>query len=159
MGAAASYPVNPNERPQVICIGYQRTGTFSTSLALEELGYGPCSHGGSQLVCREDDFLRKFSHMYDMAEKGSRAELLKAVEAVSKGFLSISDAPYNQFVEELVELYPEAKFVLLTRDQEAWWKSIEPVFQSAQPTWLSWYLLPAPGWRWLWKIKCGIEKR
>lgn len=54
MGGVASLPVDPRQRPQVICVGYQRTGTLSMALALEKLGYGPVAHGGSQLVGRED---------------------------------------------------------------------------------------------------------
>src|SRR4051812_48776803 len=54
MGGVASIPVNPRQRPEVICIGYQRTGTLSMALALEKLGYGPVAHGGSQLVGRDD---------------------------------------------------------------------------------------------------------
>ena len=54
MGAVASLPVNPRQRPEVICLGYQRTGTLSMALALDKLGYGPVAHGGSQLLHRED---------------------------------------------------------------------------------------------------------
>ena len=57
MGGVASLPVDPRQRPEVICVGYQRTGTLSMALALEKLGYGPVAHGGSQLVGREDGAL------------------------------------------------------------------------------------------------------
>lgn len=61
MGGVASIPVDAAVKPKVICVGYQRTGTLSTAIALERLGYGPVAHGGSQLMGREDGKLNASS--------------------------------------------------------------------------------------------------
>lgn len=101
--------------------------------------------------------MRKLYHVYQVLD--NRQELLKAVEAVTVGFGALSDAPYNQFAEELPDIYPDAKFVLLTREQQAWWSSFKPVADAATTGWFRWYFWPMPGWRWWWYIGSGFSRR
>jgi hypothetical protein len=51
---------------------------------------------------------------------------------------AITDIPCVLFVDELLELFPDAKVVLLTRDPDAWAKSVRDQFP---------YFLK--GWRWI----------
>jgi hypothetical protein len=101
--------------------------------------------------------MRKLYNVYQVLDDGAR--LRKALAAVTMGFGALSDAPYNQFPEELVDLYPDARFVLLTRDQEAWWKSFKPVADGATIGWFRWFFLPMPGWRWWWYIGSGFTEQ
>jgi hypothetical protein len=51
-------------------------------------------------------------------------------------------------VPELLELYPDAKVVLVTRDRDRWWESFGKVLDMAQLRFLSLLAAPAPGLRW-----------
>ncbi|KAM0324982.1 hypothetical protein ACHAPQ_008168 [Fusarium lateritium] len=157
MGGAASRPTDFSREPEVICLGYQRSGTLSISIALERLGYGPVAHGGSQLLGREDAYMRKLWELYQTLD--DKEKRLKALRDVTVGFGAIADAPYNMFAEELFELYPDAKFIYLTRDVSAWWRSIQPVAEAARTWWLRYFNLIAPGWRWITYIGDGFMIR
>ena len=56
--------------------------------------------------------------------------------------------PPLDFIPELMELYPDAKVVLTTRDPELWLESIKPVAQNSSLPWLPYFMWPIPGWRW-----------
>ena len=77
---------------------------------------------------------------------------MKALREATRGFVGTSDMPANQFVAELVELYPEAKVVCVTRDPARWWTSIEKVTGALTPWWASYMMMPIPGWRWFFPI-------
>ncbi|RBR26117.1 uncharacterized protein FIESC28_01145 [Fusarium coffeatum] len=157
MGGETSRPTDKRREPEVICLGYQRTGTLSMALALERLGYEPVAHGGSQMLGREDAYMRKIWEIFQTLEDKERT--LKALREVTIGFGALTDAPYNLFAEELYELYPDAKFIYLTRDVSAWWRSIEPVAKAARTWWLRYYNIIAPGWRWFIYIGDGFVIR
>jgi hypothetical protein len=59
------------------------------------------------------------------ALKGS--ELSSRIRYMMRSYKSASDHPINHIPEELVKAYPNAKFILATRDggAEAWWKSFD----------------------------------
>ncbi|KAI1052545.1 hypothetical protein LB507_009760 [Fusarium sp. FIESC RH6] len=173
MGGETSRPTDKRREPEAICLGYQRTGTLSMALALERLGYEPVAHGGSQMLGREDGnclvryllnfltsntaYMRKIWELFQTLEDKERT--LKALREVTIGFRALTDAPYNLFAEELYELYPDAKFIYLTRDVSAWWRSIEPVAKAARTWWLRYYNIIAPGWRWFIYIGDGFVIR
>lgn len=53
---------------------------------------------------------------------------------------------------EMMELYPDAKVVLVRRDPEKWWNSIATLTSRTTPWWLGAVLAPIPGWRYLAKF-------
>lgn len=146
MGGVPSVPTDANRRIQVISAGYSRTGTVSMSLALEKLLDGPVCHGGTQLLGREDAYVKKWIEVYKW--RHDKPRLMKALREATRGFVAIADVPGNHFIEELMELYPEAKVVDVKRDPVKWWASLQNVVSKASPWWLHYYLLPMPGWRW-----------
>lgn len=85
--------------------------------------------------------------MYEAHAAGDRPRKLKALREATRGFVGICDLPGNNFIEELVELYPDAKVVAVHRDADRWWKSIELIIKNTTPRWLKYYLAPVPGWR------------
>lgn len=103
-------------------------------------------HGGSQLLGREDAYVKLWTKVY--AARHDRPLLLKLLKEATQGFVAITDAPGNGFVEELLELYPDAEVICVERDRERWWKSWEKVSSTAGQGFLSWYLLLTPGKRW-----------
>lgn len=44
--------------------------------------------------------------------------------------MAVTDAPAIDFGTELIEAYPESKIILVDRDIEAWYKSIEPLIEA-----------------------------
>lgn len=64
----------------------------------------------------------------------------------------MTDAPANCFIEELLELYPDAVVVTVERDPANWWKSWASVTEMADATFLKWFLAPVPGKRWYPKL-------
>ncbi|KAF9873011.1 nad dependent epimerase dehydratase [Colletotrichum karsti] len=148
MGGAPSVPTDPSRRIQVIGAGYSRTGTVSMQLALEKLLNGPVMHGGTQILHREDAYLKKWAQAYEFKRKGDKARLHKLLEEIFAGFVGCTDMPPIDFVPDLLEVYPDAKVVLTTRDPEKWAKSIRPVANNASLWWLPYLMWPVPGWRW-----------
>jgi hypothetical protein len=56
--------------------------------------------------------------------------------------------PPLDFIPDLMELYPDAKVVLTTRDPDSWLESIKPVARNSALPWLPYFMWPIPGWRW-----------
>jgi len=60
-----------------------------------------------------------------------------------------TDLPTIHFIPELLELYPDAKVVLVTRDSESWCRSTTDMSDQIALWWLKYAMAPCPGWRWL----------
>ncbi|PKS11726.1 hypothetical protein jhhlp_001714 [Lomentospora prolificans] len=150
MGGTASVPTDPNKTLKVIGAGYSRTGTLSMALALEKILDGPVMHGGSQLLGREDAYVKLWYDIF--AARKDRPRLLKLLREVTAGFVAITDAPGNCFIAELVELYPNAEVICVRRDRDKWWKSWGSISDQASMGYLNWFLAPVPGKRWYPKL-------
>jgi Sulfotransferase domain len=99
---------------KLIGAGLPRTGTLSQKVALEMLGLGPCYHMVNVLAD------------LDQANYWIRALAGDAPwDEVLDGFQSTVDAPGHYFYKELMEVYPDAKVLLSTRDPEKWRTSME----------------------------------
>ncbi|HQT25072.1 MAG TPA: sulfotransferase [Burkholderiales bacterium] len=108
---------------EVIGAGVGRTGTYSLKLALEQLGFGPCHH-------MEEVIMNPHRHVpiWSAAVEGK-----PDWEAAYDGYNSAVDWPTAAFWDELSEAYPEAKFILTTRDAERWCDSFsETIFRLLQ---------------------------
>ncbi len=95
---------------KVIGTGVGRTGTYSTKLALNELGFGPCHHMEEVLF----DMPTQVPLWMDAAN--GRPDW----EGIYKGYNSTVDWPTAAFVRELSKAYPNAKFVHTMRSPESW---------------------------------------
>ncbi|KAI0022636.1 hypothetical protein F4780DRAFT_788212 [Xylariomycetidae sp. FL0641] len=147
MGANASIPTDPSRKLQIISAGYSRTGTLSMTLALETLLRGPVHHGGTQIVTRDNEHNRLWIKAYKAKDAGDRKAVLKHLRKVTAGFVGITDLPGLSFVSELMEIYPEAKVVLVRRNPENWWQSLKVVMERSTANW--WFELlmaPIPVW-------------
>ncbi|KAI1871046.1 hypothetical protein JX265_006086 [Neoarthrinium moseri] len=163
MGAQPSIPRDTSRKLEVIDMGYARTATMSFAMAFEELLDGPAMHGGTQMFNREDAYCRKLSLLYKYRREGDRVRLMKTLQEVIGGFVGCADCPMIHFLPELMELYPDAKVVLVTRDRESWWKSFsvfgDETAKSAVATFfLQILLFPIPGARWFPSIVKGFEE-
>ena len=99
---------------EVIGAGFGRTGTMSLRMALNKLELGPCYHMENVLQ--------------DMPTRTPQwnAALARAPDwdRIFSGFVSAVDWPVAAFWQELMSYYPNAKFVLSSRDPESWYESI-----------------------------------
>lgn len=173
MGGVPSVPTDRTRSVQVIGAGFSRTGTSSMALALEKLLDGPVMHGGTQLVGREDGrvpeatlsrlvylriqpadqtitaYVKLWCEI--LAQRHNKPVLMKLLREATAGFVALTDAPTTMFIEELIELYPDAKVVNVVRDPDQWYKSVEPlVNQNELPRWaISILTFWCPTWRWM----------
>lgn len=85
--------------------------------------------------------------------------MMRLLREITAGFVGITDQPGILYIPELMELYPDVKVVLVTRDPEKWWKSIEPVAKNVQFWWLKPLLFPVPALRWIPEIFQGFIQR
>ena len=100
---------------KVIGAGFGRTGTLSTKVALEELGFGPCYH-----------MVEVFEHpahvpVWDAAARGETVNWRE----LFKDYQATVDWPGCTFYKEFMELYPDAKVLLTVRDPEKWYESAQ----------------------------------
>lgn len=176
MGAAPSIPTDNSRKLQVIGAGYIRTGTLSFAMACETLLEGPAWHGGSQILHREDglnpntpyqfpiqnsrlivalEYVKKWFECYKY--RHDKPRLHKLLRELTAGFVATSDFPAGHFAPDLLEIYPDAVVVCVTRDREKWWRSCEPVVRNAQSWFLDVLLWSMPGWRWWTSLMAGFR--
>lgn len=149
MGGVPSVPTDRSRTIEVIGAGYSRTGTVSMTLALEKLLDGPVMHGGTQMVGREDAYLKLWDQVFRAREAGDKPRMFKLLREATAGFVAITDVIGNYLIEELQELYPDAKVIVVNRNKERWWTSIRMIVDQTNPWWLRYLLAPCPGRRWI----------
>jgi hypothetical protein len=116
--AAGSYATTPDGSGLlVIGAGFGRTGTSSMQAALQALGFGPTHHMGNVMQSAAFD---EWTQVAEATDPGHRRELL--AQAL-QGYRSCVDAPTGLFYKDLIEMYPDAKVILTTRDDTSWFES------------------------------------
>jgi len=108
---------------KVIGSGLGRTGTLSTKLALEQLGFGPTHHMVEVFMHPETVLL--------WAEAGNgRPDW----DAIFRGYGSMVDHPGCCYWRELAAYYPDAKVLHTVRDPDKWFDSTQAtIFNPDQP--------------------------
>jgi len=99
---------------EIICAGYPKTGSKSSSAALRKLGYKVADYveTGTDLVYEWDDFLSGRSSMKPVIAKYKKC-----------GYQANQDVPGNFFWEDLFEHSPDAKVILTVRESSEKWKT------------------------------------
>ncbi len=107
---------------RVIGAGFGRTGTMSTKVALQQLGFSPCLHM-IDLLAGNQDLAQTF---YD-------AKLGKPVDWASElaDWDATVDWPGCTFYKELMATFPDARVILNVRDPESWYKSMNDTIYAA----------------------------
>jgi len=121
---------------RVVGLGPGRTGTDSLRRALEILGFGPCYHMSEvffELPSGLPSRISTAGHLELWRDTALRAgggagpprneggvDLVEMLQGWDSGV----DFPLAAFPEEMLEAFPEAKFVLTVRDGGGWYKSI-----------------------------------
>ncbi|KAI0149341.1 P-loop containing nucleoside triphosphate hydrolase protein [Pestalotiopsis sp. NC0098] len=135
MGGTASKP-DYTRKFEVLGAGYSRTGTLSLQIALEKLLDGPVVHGATGLLTRPESWIKNWVLLTRAKADGDRETSLKLLRENMAGYAGGTDVPIVCAVPELVELYPDVKVVLVTRDPEAWWRSFGNILDMSS----AWYI-------------------
>ncbi len=98
---------------KLIGAGLPRTGTLSQKVGLEVAGQGPCYHMVNILA--NLDLVPQWRRAVD--GDGQWDEIFD-------GFEATVDWPGSFFYKELLEVYPDAKVLLSTRESESWARSM-----------------------------------
>lgn len=98
---------------KVIGSGFGRTGTMSTKIALEQLGFGPCHHMTE--VMQNPDQPAFWKGLADGAE-------MNWIE-VFAGYIAQLDFPGAAVWQQLSIAFPDAKVLHTERPEEDWWAS------------------------------------
>ncbi|KAK7225017.1 hypothetical protein V2G26_013020 [Clonostachys chloroleuca] len=139
------HPVKPIERPPILCLGSPRTGTASLMRALEILGF-PNTHHGWDLC--ELDHLQWQWPILDQANDATFPNLptYRAVpfsreewDQVFGQYDAVSDVA-SFYAESLIPAYPDAKVILVERDIDAWWNSMQSVVKPISSPWMRWFV-------------------
>jgi hypothetical protein len=112
---------------KVIGSGFARTGTKSTKLALEQLGFGPCHHMDEVV-----DNPTQPAHWHALA-KGDKVDW----EKVFTGYTSQLDFPGAAVWHDLTIAFPDAKVIHTERPEDEWWASYSKTivrFYQLRPT-------------------------
>ncbi len=101
---------------KVFCIGFQKTGTSSLSMALQGLGFSV------------GDAVGVLNRTVDWQAPDPRPEIVDKVLKVARSVDALQDSPCAFLYRELDAAFPGAKFILTTRDTEAWLASYRRYF-------------------------------
>jgi len=98
---------------RVIGSGFGRTGTMSTKMALEQLGYGPCHH---MTEVMQNPVQPAHWHALARGEEPDWAE-------VFDGYSAQVDFPGASVWHDLSVAFPEARVIHTERPEDDWWAS------------------------------------
>ncbi|KAK9728940.1 hypothetical protein K7432_000692, partial [Basidiobolus ranarum] len=115
---------NPNKL-QIIGAGFCRTGTLSTKIALDKLGYNTYH----MIEVRKNATVQG-PLWVDVAE-GKEPNWDKIFE----NYTASVDCPSFWWYKDLVEKYPNAKVLLTVRDPEKWYKSCNDTIYKFRKVW------------------------
>jgi hypothetical protein len=105
---------------KVIGSGLGRTGTLSTKLALEQLGFVRCHHMAEVFMNAE-----KQVPLWIEAGNGN-----PDWDAIFDGFQAMVDHPGCAYWRELMDHYPDAKVLHTVRDPDKWFDSTQATIFS-----------------------------
>jgi lipopolysaccharide biosynthesis glycosyltransferase len=114
--------------PKVFCIGFHKTGTTSLGKVLGLLGYQNC-HGAGPL--------RTYLGDTRMMELLFRKDYEPIFE-VAEGYNSFNDNPWFKLYKELDLRFPDSKFILMLRDEDAWLESCIKYFGNSATLFRLW---------------------
>ncbi|MCJ1473133.1 hypothetical protein MMC13_001784 [Lambiella insularis] len=140
---------------KVIAVGLPRCATSSLQSALEnELGCGPCMHMAYVAPYPE---LLKLCH--DAMLETDKQKRQKMLHTLFDGYVSSADVPGTFFADDLMEMYPDAKIILNTRNSaQKWLTSIRYTlyFFSTKSYYCVCYLLPTDYW--MYHVQEAVKK-
>lgn len=106
----------PTFRGKVFCVSFHKTGTTSFHHFMQASGLNSI-HGAK--------WLDGVNHRPMLeAAKQDRERVAQVLRPFVDRYQAFSDTPYNAIYPQLARDYPDAHFILITRDLDSWWNSI-----------------------------------
>lgn len=102
--------LSQTNKQKVFVIGFHKTGTTSLAKALVQLGYR---------VCGSMNQIKDFKPAIH-----SKNDLFKMAQPLLSSYDVFEDTPWFVFYKELLNQFPDGKFILTIRPSEAWYKSV-----------------------------------
>ena len=99
---------------KVIGSGLGRTGTMSTKLALEQIGFTKCHH-----------MVEVFMHPESLPLWIAAGEGKPDWDAIFDGYQAMVDHPGCAYWRELMDFYPDAKVLHTVRNPDKWFESTQ----------------------------------
>lgn len=90
----------------------------------------------------------KWLEAWRAKKAGDRERCKKILKEVTAGYTSCTDMPPCAMLPELVEIYPNAKVIIVTRDPDRWWASMEEHLTKVLPWWGPFLMPLAARGRW-----------
>jgi len=107
---------------QIICAGFQKTGTKSLSRALQKFNYKVYDAGETYTFMRET-WIQFFQGHIGIEEVCAKYD--------QEGVDVVVDGPANYFWEEMAQYWPKAKVILTVRDNEdKWYRSLVTFYEG-----------------------------
>lgn len=132
---------------KVIGAGLSRTGTTSFGTALSTLLDGPCYHGGTQVLNSPESHIKRWIEVIEQTpvqDAAARKFVRQNIKELMDGYVACTDLPSYAFVEELMDIYPDAVVICTIRDPDKWWASIAPIIEKGNRALLQWIFAPIP---------------
>ena len=134
----------------MIGAGLPRTGTASFSEALATLLQGPVYHSGTQMTIGPERNIKGWTNILrrtPIKSKDDRTFIDSTIKSLLDGYAGVVDTPTCCFVEEMMDLYPDAKVICTVRDPDKWADSMDRMAQTSLQWFLSFALFWLPGLR------------
>jgi hypothetical protein len=128
---------------KIFCIGLSRTGTVSLCLALEKLGYATIHFPLGMFVFPEQvssdlkfesKFVRGYLHNRRLRKEIEYYESKEGRNLINN-YCAFGDLPIPSYFEHLDRKYPGSKFILTTRDEDKWLKSMNWLLTEGKIVW------------------------
>jgi len=118
--------LDPDQTLKVIAAGLPRCATSSLQAALDnELGYAPCMH-----MAHVAPFADRLKLSYEALLETDKPKRQAILHKLFDGYAATCDFPGSFFLDDLLEMYPDAKVILnKRRSPEAWHRSIVDTIQ------------------------------
>ena len=97
--------MNNKKNNKIIGIGWQKTGTTTLEIMLEQLGYAVCNYDMGFIKPAIDGDIEK---LFGIATRWD----------------AMSDMPWFLYYKELDQYFPNSKFILTIRDEKSWLNSL-----------------------------------
>lgn len=135
--------VKKNGGLQVINASFNKTGTKTIHSALEILGHKVCDAQESVYRHYED-----WQELWDGKDPGKIYRKMFAPNNPN-GYTSCCDTPFNVLWESLHDEFPDAKVIMVIRDEDKWVESFRKFFEVEQRDFaeMKWHRLYGPIYR------------
>ncbi|THD18981.1 Nad dependent epimerase dehydratase [Fasciola hepatica] len=110
-----------------------RTGTISLKLGLEILLGQPCYHS-YEISEKHRDHIPVWRDIFEQLKQDPNSSVpAEKIRKLFKNYRATTDHPACALHRQLLDIYPQAKFILTLRDSRAWIKSIRETVMPHKP--------------------------